>query len=149
MQDPDSIRQACRELVGTAPACYLTLIDADGCPQTTAMLNLRNARQFPNQARLHDEDGREFLLYMTTGLTSPKVVRARTNPRASAYFCEPASFFGLMLGGEVELVTDPDLKRRLWQEGWTMYYPSGPDGPEYGVLKLVPRTVKGWHAGAA
>jgi hypothetical protein len=30
-----------------------------------------------------------------------------------------------------------------------MYYPSGPNGPEYGVLRLVPRTVKGWHAGAA
>lgn len=149
MEGSDGLREACRELMRTAPNCYLTLVDAAGFPQTTAMLNLRNARQFPTQAGLHDEDGRDFLLYMTTGLTSPKVVRARANPKASVYFCDPPSFFGLMLGGEIEFVTDPDLKRRLWQDGWTMYYPSGRDGPEYGVLRMAPRVVKGWRQAGA
>ena len=48
------------------------------------------------------------------------------------YFCDPDQIIGFMLGGEIEIVTDPQLKRRIWQDGWTMYYPNGPEGPEYG-----------------
>jgi general stress protein 26 len=52
-----------------------------------------------------------------------------------------------MLGGQIEIITDQKLKNRIWQKGWTMYYPSGPEGPEYGVLKLTPSIVKGWCKG--
>ena len=54
---------------------------------------------------------------------------------------------GFMLGGEIEVVTDQALKNRVWQDGWNMYYPNGPEGPEYGVLRLLPTIVKGWRVG--
>ena len=50
-----------------------------------------------------------------------------------------------MLGGDIEIVQDPGLKARLWQEGWSLYYPSGPEGPEYGILRLKPVIAKGWY----
>ena len=40
-----------------------------------------------------------------------------------------------------------DLKQRIWQKGWTMYYPNGPEGPEYGVLRLAPTIARGWLQG--
>ncbi len=48
-----------------------------------------------------------------------------------------------MLGGDIEIIEDQLLKDRIWQEGWTMYFPNGPRGPEYGVIKLAPAVVKG------
>jgi general stress protein 26 len=42
------------------------------------------------------------------------------------------------------VIEDQPLKERIWRDGWTMYYPNGPQGPEYGVIKLAPRIAKGW-----
>lgn len=138
------VKQTCLDLMTTAPACYLTTIDVDGFPQTTAMLNLRCAKQFPALVALHEESDNEFLLYLSTAAQSAKMARMQANPKVSAYFCDPDQIVGLMLGGTIESVTDQDLKNRVWQEGWTMYYPSGPEGPEYGVMRLAPTVVKGW-----
>ncbi|MHC4520018.1 MAG: pyridoxamine 5'-phosphate oxidase family protein [Planctomycetota bacterium] len=139
-----NITQVCLDLMRAAPACYLTTIDADGFPHTTAMLNLRDERQFPSLAEVHEDSDNGFLLYMTTSVQSPKMARLESNPKVSAYFCDPDQIVGLMLGGEIEVVADQELKSRIWQEGWTMYYPNGPEGPEYGVIKLAPTVAKGW-----
>lgn len=137
-------RQICLDLMRTAPACYLTTIDADGFPHTTAMLNLRDTRQFPSLAAVYEGLDNDFLVYMTTGVQSPKMARLTGNPKVSVYFCDPDQIVGLMLGGEIEVVEDQELKDRIWQEGWTMYYPNGSEGPEYGVIKLAPSVAKGW-----
>jgi general stress protein 26 len=146
---PESIEQCCLALMRTTPACYLTAVDADGFPQTTAMLNLRNTRQFPSLAPLYQDHQNDFLVYLTTGMQSPKLARIRVNPKVSLYYCDPDSIHGLMLGGEIEIVSDPEIKNRIWQKGWTVYYPSGPDGPEYVVLRLAPIVAKGWCQGRA
>jgi general stress protein 26 len=44
-------------------------------------------------------------------------------------------------------MTDSGTKQTkdlIRHKGWTMYYPNGPEGPEYGVIKLLPSIVKGW-----
>jgi general stress protein 26 len=64
--------------------------------------------------------------------------------RVSLYFCDADNIIGLMLGGDIEVIEDQPLKERIWRDGWTMYYPNGPQGPEYGVIKLAPRIAKGW-----
>lgn len=46
--------------------------------------------------------------------------------------------------GNVEIVENRQLKNRLWQREWVKFFPSGPQGPEYGIIKLVPRMAKGW-----
>ena len=144
--DSADIRQRCYSLMESAEVCMLTTIDSEGFPQTTAMYNLRNPARFPCAAAVHRDSTNPFQLYLTTGASSEKIARLETNPKAAVYYCDPRNLFGLMLGGEVEVVTDRDLKRRIWQEGWTVYYPGGPDGPEYAVISLAPRVVRGWSA---
>ena len=141
----EDIGETCRSLMTAMPACYLTTMDADGFPHTTAMLNLRCAKEFPSLVELHEDSEDPFLLYLSTSMQSGKMARMQTNPKVSAYFCDPDQIVGLMLGGEIEIITDQDLKNRVWQEGWTMYYPNGPEGPEYGVIRLVPKVAKGWN----
>ncbi len=129
----------------TMPACYLTTVDGDGFPHTTAMVNLCCAKDFPALVELHEEGKDAFTLYLSTGMQSNKMARMQANPKVCVYFCDPGQFVGLMLGGEIEIITDKDLKNRIWHEDWTMYYPSGPEGPDYGVIKLAPKAAKGWN----
>ncbi len=140
-------KQVCLDLMASSPVCHLTTIDADGFPHTTAMNNLRCAREYPSLAGLYDGQANEFLVYLSASMQSDKMARIRANPKVSVYLCVPDQFIGLMLGGTIEVVTDQALKNRIWQKGWTLYYPNGPEGPEYGVLRLAPAVVKGWLKG--
>jgi general stress protein 26/ketosteroid isomerase-like protein len=138
------IRETCLDLIATLPICHLTTVDEQGYPHTTAMLNLRCAREYPGLVDLHAEEANDFCVYMTTSTQSPKTARLRANPRVCLYFCDEANIIGLMLGGDIEVVEDQTFKERIWQDGWTMYYPNGPQGPEYGVIRMAPRVAKGW-----
>ncbi len=142
-----SIKKSCLDLMATSPACQLTTIDTHGFPHTTAMNNLRCAKEYPSLVDLYGGQDNEFLLYLSTAMQSDKMARIRANPKVSVFFSIPDQFIGLMLGGQIEVITDQTLKNRIWQQGWTMYYPNGPEGPEYGVLRLVPTMVKGWFMG--
>ncbi|MHC4696201.1 MAG: pyridoxamine 5'-phosphate oxidase family protein [Planctomycetota bacterium] len=139
------IRQFSVDLMETAEAVYVTTIGCDGFPQTRAMFNLRNKAQFPTLSGLFAARGQELFMYLSTNTSSTKMDEIRRNPAVSLYFCRPAEFFGLMLGGTIEVVTDTALKKRIWQNGWERYYPAGPEDPDYTVLRLAPAFAKGWN----
>ncbi len=142
------IKKACLELIGRADAAILTTVDKRGFPQTRAMLNLHNPKQYPSLISfLGNQD--DFTLYFTTYTRSDKMEQIRNNPRVSVYYCDAPIYHGLMLGGEIEIVTDPGIKKALWQDDWTMYYRNGVDGPEYGVLRLRPSFARGWYQQSA
>jgi general stress protein 26 len=138
------VRGICKNMMTTLPICHLTTVDTQGYPQTTAMLNLRCAHEYPSIVELYEQAENPFLLYMTTSNQSNKMARLLANPKVSVYFCDPLQIVGFMLSGDIEVITDRAIKDSIWQEGWTMYYPNGPKGLEYGVIKLMPRMVKGW-----
>jgi general stress protein 26 len=139
------MKQTCLSLMNNTPVCHLTTIDSDGFPHTSAMNNLRYAKQYPSLVKIHEEDDNDFVLYLSTNMQSPKMSRMQANSKVSVYFCNPDQIIGFMLGGEIEIISNQELKNRTWQKGWTMYYPNGPEGPEYGVIKLAPSVVKGWR----
>ena len=138
------IRSQCMALMANSPSCELTTIDADGFPHTTAMNNLRNKNLYPDLVELFKGQDNDFIIYMSTANQSYKMTRMLANPKVSVYFCDAPRFHGLMLGGEIEIITDQRLKNKIWQKSWTMYYPNGPEGPEYGIIKLTPTIAKGW-----
>jgi general stress protein 26 len=143
------IRRACLDLMARAPVCTLTSIDSDGFPQTTAMLNLRNRKLYPSLISVFEGHDQDMVIYMTTGMQSNKIKRLEANPKVSVQFCDPDTFHNLMFLGHIEVVTEQKLKDSLWQPNWTMYYPNGKGGPEYGVLRLIPQIAKGWYEGKA
>jgi general stress protein 26 len=138
------IKRLCLELMETAEAAYLATIDRDGFPHTRAMVNLRNAEQYPGLVEMFSKHDEDFLIYLATSATSAKMDQIRANAKVSVYFCNPSQFHGLMLGWNIEIVTGQELKKKIWQEGWEIYWPSGVDGPEYTVLRLLPDMAKGW-----
>ena len=142
--EQNEIKQECIKLMETADVIYLSTIDEDGFPQTRAMVNLRNEEQFPNLVNLFEKHKEDFLIYMTTDTASTKFKQITENPKASVYFCNPKDVQGLMLIGKVEIVTDKEIKKQLWQDDWKVYYPGGVDDPEYNILRLLPIYAKCW-----
>ena len=134
------------DLLETAEAAIVTTIDQEGFPQTRAMFNLRRKEQFPGLVTLFAGHRDDFVIYFTTNTSSPKIVQIAKNAKVSVYYCRPGEFRGLMLSGEMEIVTEREEKEKVWNEGWQMYYPGGVHDPDHTVLRLRPKTAKYYHA---
>jgi general stress protein 26 len=139
------LKQGCLKLMETANAVYLSTIGSDGCPYTRMMSNLRNKKENPGLVKIFEQHKEDFLIYMVTSNSSAKMQQIRNNPKVSLYLCNPSEFHGLMLGGEIEEVTDRDIKKQLWQDGWEAFWPGGAEDPEFTVIQLLPAFARGWY----
>lgn len=133
------------ELMEIAEVAYVTTIAPDGFPQTRAMFNLRRKEQFPGLYELFKKHQEDFLVYLTTNTSSGNIAHIRENPKVAIYYCKPSEWRGLMLGGEIEIVTDKAIKEAIWQEGWEIYYSEGPHDPDHTVLYLHPIFANYYH----
>jgi general stress protein 26 len=118
----------------------LTTIDSQGFPSTRAMLNLRNRERYPKLQELYGAENNPLTVYLTTNTGSEKIREIAENGKSCLYFCRPESFHGILLRGTVEHVTDKAFKRKVWQDGWEIYYPAG--GEDYSVLRFIPDKLK-------
>jgi general stress protein 26 len=143
------LKQACLNLMEKVDVVYLSTVDINGFPHTRIMSNLRDKKQHPNLAKMFEQHKEDFLIYMVTSSSSVKMQQIRANPKVSVYlgvYTEvPSDFQCLMLGGEIEEVSDQQLKKQLWQSGWEIFWQGGVDDPEYTVLRLMPAFARGGY----
>jgi len=143
------LKQACLNLMETVDVVYLSTIGNGGFPHTRIISNLRNKKEHPGLVKLFEQHKKDFLMYMVTSSSSTKMQQIRDNPKVSVYLSVytsvPSEFQCLMLGGEIEEVTDKQLKKQLWQDGWEMFWPGGADDPEFTVLMLMPTFARGGY----
>lgn len=143
------LKKACLNLMETANVVYLNTIGSDGFPYTRIMSNLRNKKEPPGLVKIFEQHKDDFLIFMVTSSSSDKMHQIRANPKVSVYLATysdiPSEFQCLMLGGEVEEVTDKQLKKKLWQDGWEIFWPGKADDPEFTVLRLMPAFAKGGY----
>ena len=101
-------------------------IDDKGCPNMKAMLKPRK------RAGL-----KEF--YFSTNTSSMRVSQYKANPKACIYFYHKGliRYTGVMLTGEMEVLTDQETKNMIWKKGDTMFYKKGVTDPDYCVLKFT------------
>ena len=111
-------------LIDKQSTAFLSSVDADGFPNTKAMLapSLREGLR---------------VFYLTSNTSSMRAAQYRQNPKACLYFCDRRFFRGVMLLGTVEVLTDAAAKELIWREGDTMYYPQGVTDPDYCVLRFT------------
>jgi general stress protein 26 len=146
--DSLEMKARCLELMRQAADVYFSTVDDDGFPHTRCLFNLRCASRFPGLQSVFAGHDRDLMTYLGTNTSSAKMRHIRANPRVAIYYCEPASFHGVMLSGQIEIVDEPAIRRSLWQKGWEMYYPQGPDDPDFTVLRLFPIRARGWWQAA-
>lgn len=111
-------------LIDKQSVAFISSIDADGFPNTKAMLPPRKREGLST-------------FYFTTNTSSMRVSQYRQNPKACLYFCDKRFFRGVMLTGEVEVLEDAASKEMIWRDGDTMYYSEGVTDPDYCVLKFT------------
>lgn len=133
------------KLMEESKAAILTTIAPDGFPITRAMFNLRNKEQFPELSEFFKNLENQFTIYISTNTSSKKVDHLGKNPKMSVYFCDPEDFKGFMLGGSVEIVDDMKVKRKVWLDWWTRYYPEGLNDPDYTLLRMEPTNARFYH----
>jgi general stress protein 26 len=134
----------CIRIMESSDCAYLSTIDPVKGPQIRALLNLRNQQQYPTLAFLYKSPKDRFSAFFTTNTSSSKMLQIKIHPQASVYYCIPGKWHGFMIGGMIEVVRDEKLKKAAWQKGWEMYYPKGPADPDYTLLRLRPKYIKGW-----
>jgi general stress protein 26 len=141
----EEVKKLSLELMTASKAAYLTTIDSEGYPITRAMFNLRNKKQFPEFSEFFGGLENEFEIYITTNTSSSKTEHIKNNPKISVYYCEPDDFKGIMFGGEVEVITDMNIKKQIWLDWWTRYYFKGLEDPDYTLLRLRPKMAEFYY----
>lgn len=127
----ESIRNEIITLVQNAKTAYVSSVDSNGYPNTKAMLSLQR-------------DGL-FTHYFSTNLSSRRVQQFQNNPKACVYFCDEANFKGLLMVGEMQVMTDEKHKTMLWREGFELYYPNGIATEDYCVFKFTAYRANYYH----
>jgi len=121
MRDP---QKTIGNLMDKQSVCYLSAVDAEGFPETKAMLWRRIRKGI-------------HILYFSTNTSSAHVAQLKTNPKACVYFCDRRFFRGVVLKGTMEIMEDKEHKEMLWEAGDTQYYAEGAADPDYCVLKFT------------
>jgi len=100
--------------------CILALIDEDDYPSASTL-------------SISKADGIEWLTFLS-GSNSNKAKRINECNRGCV--CINSSVYNITLVGTLEVLSDPEIKKEMWQEPLGTIY-SGPDDPEYCVIRFT------------
>lgn len=105
---------------------FIGSIDNENYPNIKAMLKPRLRKGL-----------KEF--YFSTNTSSLRVNQFQKNPNACLYFYHKGLivYKGLMLKGTMEILTNQEIKKKLWQKGDVIYYKKGFTDPDYCILKFT------------
>ena len=119
----ESIKKQIINLLETSQVSYLGSIDEDGYPNIKAMMNIQREGLFVH--------------YYSTFLYALRTAQYIQNPKACVYMSTTENPKGLMLIGEMRVLTDSYHKELFWREGFEIYYPDGPETENYCILKFI------------
>ena len=144
MKDIDLIEIA-KEILPKTKVGYLATIDANGFPQIRAIDNLRSPDRFFHAAQFLAEQDNSIDIYISTNTSSTKVKEMKENSAVSIYFCLSDEFKGIMIQGFAEEITDLEFKKKIWCDGWEMFYPKGYSDPDFTIIRVQPKSLKSWY----
>ncbi len=112
------------EFIKRQKTSIISSIDDEGYPWTRALI----------QPRYIDENN----IYFVTYTSSNKVKHYSNNSKASIYFYEKGrDFQGVMIKGNMEVLTDQETKDKFWLPFYKRFYKNGVTDLEYCILKFT------------
>ena len=136
------------ELLSKPSSAYLATIDRNGFPHIRAIFNLRCSEKFPHQAEVIEEyEENPLTAYISTGTSSAKMKQIKENNKIAIYYSLPSEGKGIMLQGQAEILDEIEFKKKIWVDDWVMYYPKGYTDPDFTILRLKTKYLKGWYKG--
>lgn len=117
----DGIITRAEAIVKAEKTAVIALIDEDGFPKASTISNIKT-------------DGIKHA-WFTTSLTSGKAKCLRIGNKAGLCYCDGDNNISLM--GTIEILTEPGIKKELWEDGLGSFFPGGAEDPNYCVLKFT------------
>ena len=84
-------------------------------------------------------------VWFATGTSSEKTQNFAKNNKAGISFFEGGN--SVVETGTIEIVTDPETKKALWQDWFIEHFPKGVTDPEYCILKFTGDKATLWIDG--
>ena len=126
-----TIQDEIKELLQNAKIAYVSSVNEAGYPNTKAVFALAH-----EGITTH---------YISTNVSAKRTQQFLLNTKACIYFCKEAQFQGLMLVGQMQVLTDRENKANFWRDGFEIYYPKGIDDDDYCVFRFTAESGNYYH----
>lgn len=77
-------------------------------------------------------------LWIGTNPNLRKIKEIQENPKVTLAFGNHQERANIVIYGEASLKTDITLRKKYWKGVWRLFFPSGPAGDEYVLIKVQP-----------
>lgn len=123
--------RAARATMRRARYCLLATTGEDG-------VDARVLQPFP--------PGDDLTVWMGTSPRSRKVAQLRRDPRATVVFQDDARGASVVLAGRAAVVESIDERTRRFMPLHWAFFPAGPTGDDYVLLRFEPERLEVWDA---
>ena len=127
----ETLEKKAAEMLQKSEVVVLTSINQEGYPRPVPMSMVK-------------AEGISTV-WMSTGNDSWKTIDFRNNPKGG--LCFYAQGDSVCMTGDVEVITDADIKQELWQDWFINHFPGGPTDPNYVILKFEANHATYWIEG--
>ena len=108
--------------------CFLITVTPSGRPAARMML--------PFEAEA------DFTVWLGASPASRKVAEIRANDQVALAYGHDAEGAYVTLLGTATIHDDLELRRRYWRRRFIKFWPDGPEGDDYVLIKLVPARLE-------
>jgi general stress protein 26 len=127
-QTPQPLLNIVRETIASVPFCFLMTHNGNG------QISARLMQPFPPEE--------DLTLYFGTSPQSRKAANIRANQRASVAFQNNQENAYVTLNGSARLIDNLAHRQRYWLAEWQPFFPDGPDGDDYVLIRFVPERIE-------
>ncbi len=124
----EDLLRIAREMTIVARYCLLVTVDDTGGPQ----------------ARVMDpfEPESDMTVWMATDPSTRKVKQIREDSRALLAYEDKDSHGYVTMIGTAQVVDDLNQRKARWKPEWEAFYPGGPEGDHYVLIRFIPSRIE-------
>ena len=125
------MKETAEQLLHRSEGVAITSVNEEGYPRPVPMSKIKSEGY--------------SVVWMATGNDSLKTKDFRLNPKAGLCYSENGN--SVALTGEVEVITDAEIKKEIWQEWFIEHFPKGTADQNYVLLKFKGQKATIWIDG--
>ena len=81
-------------------------------------------------------------IWIGTNPSLRKMTEIDSNPKVTLAFADKRAQANLVIYGDATIETDLALRRRYWRAQWRLFFPEGPKGEDYVLIRIVPQRME-------
>lgn len=128
----ERILSVARASMLAAQNCFLITVTAEGRPAARMML--------PFEAE------QDLTIWLAASPASRKVAEIRADKRVALAYGHDEEGAYVVLAGTATVHDDLELRKRYWRRRFISYWPDGPEGDDYVLIRVIPTRLEMMNA---